>query len=67
MASTLAAGDYDNRVRVWDVQTGTHLQTLKGQAGHVSDVAFSLNRYACERELGQYGATLESQHVGSSA
>jgi WD40 repeat protein len=37
----LAAGGENNLVKVWDVQTGTVLQTLPGHRGDVYTVAFS--------------------------
>lgn len=37
----LAAGFSDNRVRLWDVDTGQQLSTLEGHTGWVRSVAFS--------------------------
>jgi len=37
------SGSRDQMVRLWDAATGAVLQTLKGQTGWVSSVAFSLD------------------------
>lgn len=38
---TLASTSRDTTVRLWDVQTGTHLRTLKGHSRMVYTVVFS--------------------------
>ncbi len=38
---TIAAGSDDNTVRLWDANTGAHLQTLRGHADRVKSVAYS--------------------------
>jgi WD40 repeat protein len=38
---TLASGNYDNTVRLWDTSTGQPLATLKGHEDSVTSVAFS--------------------------
>ena len=40
----LATGGEDNTVKIWDVQTGEELQTLRGHNGDVYTVAFSPDR-----------------------
>ena len=37
----LATGGEENTVKIWDVQTGQELQTLRGHSGDVYTVAFS--------------------------
>ena len=37
----LATGGEENTVKIWDVQTGKELQTLRGHSGDVYTVAFS--------------------------
>jgi WD40 repeat protein len=37
----LATGGEDNTVKIWDVQTGLELQTLRGHSGEIYSVAFS--------------------------
>jgi WD40 repeat protein len=39
--STLATGGYDGTVRLWDVQTGRALRTLRGAAGTIWSVDFA--------------------------
>ena len=39
--TTLASGGYDRTVRVWEVETGMSLATLKGHSDWVRSVAFS--------------------------
>jgi len=38
---TLASGSEDKTLRLWDVSTGTALQTLSGHTDWVNGVAFS--------------------------
>ncbi|MDE0638012.1 MAG: WD40 repeat domain-containing protein, partial [Candidatus Poribacteria bacterium] len=38
---TLASGSSDYTIRLWDVATGEHKQTLQGHIDHVDSVAFS--------------------------
>ncbi len=38
---TLASGSSDRTIRLWDVETGTHLRTLRGHTSNVWSVAFS--------------------------
>ena len=38
---TLASGSYDNTIRLWNVQTGTHLRTLMGHTDRIYSVVFS--------------------------
>ena len=38
---TIASGSDDNTIRLWDVETGTHLRTLRGHTSNVWSVAFS--------------------------
>ena len=38
---TIASGSRDYTVRLWDVNTGAHLNTLSGHSGWVNSVAFS--------------------------
>ncbi|MBC7931421.1 MAG: PD40 domain-containing protein [Rubrivivax sp.] len=40
---TLASGGQDNTIRMWDVDTGRELRTLRGYLESVSSVAFSPN------------------------
>jgi eukaryotic-like serine/threonine-protein kinase len=37
----LATGGEDNTIKIWDVQTGQELQTLRGHSGEVYTLAFS--------------------------
>ena len=37
----LATGGEENTVKIWDVETGQELQTLRGHSGDVYTVAFS--------------------------
>jgi WD40 repeat protein len=37
----LASGGYDNRVRLWDPETGKEVRTLEGHKGYVNSIAFS--------------------------
>ena len=39
--STLATGSYDNTIRLWNPNTGTHLRTLTGHTDWVYSVSFS--------------------------
>ena len=39
--SLLASGSWNNTIRLWDAETGAHLQTLEGHRGSVSSVVFS--------------------------
>jgi WD40 repeat protein len=38
---TLASASWDQTIKLWDVQTGKELATLKGHTGWVTSVAFS--------------------------
>ena len=38
---TLASGSYDKTIRLWNVQTGTHLRTLIGHTDRIYSVVFS--------------------------
>ena len=40
-SKTIASGGDDDTVRLWDVNTGTHIKTLTGHTGEVSSVSFS--------------------------
>ena len=40
---TIAGGSWDDTVRLWDADTGEHLQTLTGHTSGVNSVAFSPN------------------------
>ena len=41
---TLATGSYDDEIMLlWDVATGTELQTFSGHAGGVNSIAFNFD------------------------
>ena len=52
---TLASGSWDKTVRLWDVATGNHKETLKGHQKSINSIAFSAD--------GQMLATASRDHT----